>query len=212
MYEVRRRQWRVTPRQAISVLYRQPAPWAAPFALPLALDLLGAAVAVNGVTLFLTVERPDIAHELAAELPFGVGALVVPFDRDDPMGLVRPFAERDFERLLLVAGDTLGVSVRLLATGFSVLAHESVVVGLSPGGGAFLTGANLCMAVATNELIVCVRAMLGDQEPIPAAIRKLEARTCLSSLPDVAALRKRAADYANILPRTWQRIKELPVT
>lgn len=208
MFEVRRRQQRLTPRQAISVLYREPAPWATPYALPLALDLLGTAVGVNGVTLFLTVERPEIAHELAGELPFGVGALVVPFELDDPAGLVRPFADRDFARLLIVAGDALGVSARILNTALSVLEHDPLAIGQTPAGGAYLTGANLRTSASSNELTLCLRALLGNSGPIPPAIRTLEPRLRLAALSASNELRAIVAEHAKTLPRTWARLRE----
>lgn len=208
MLEIRRRPHRTTPRQAISVLYREPPPWATELALPLALDLLGAAVAVNGVTLFLTVEHPHIAHELAGELPFGVGALVVPFDLDDPAGLVRPFAERDFARLLLVAADAIGITARLLTTGLSVLQHDPVVLGPAATGGAYLAGANLHATAAAGNLTLCLRAMLGDGGPLPPTVRKLERRSRLSGLADLDAVRELAADHAREIPRTWAHLRE----
>lgn len=138
-----RRSDRLTPRLALIALLTGPtASWQAPLTTPLALDLIGSMVAVNGATLTLATRESELARVLVDDIPAGVDLMIdaVASDAELACALVESLTARGFARIVVIASDTIGVSSRIMTTALSALAGEDTVAGLTPHGELYLAG------------------------------------------------------------------------
>src|SRR6478672_1738691 len=105
---------RTSPRQAIAVAFDGGGPvWSEPLRLPVLLDILGTLIAINGVTLAVSFRSSQDAHVLSDELPAGIETVVRVIEQDREQEWIAPaMYKRGFDRVLVVAGDTIGVPLR----------------------------------------------------------------------------------------------------
>ena len=108
------------------------------------LDVLRSLVAINGVTISVLATPRLQARSFAAVVPPGVD-LVVPaaevLAREGALfWAFRTHLERAFVHVVAVAGDTLALPARAVATGLSSLANADLVAGATPEGALFLLG------------------------------------------------------------------------
>lgn len=108
------------------------------------LDVLRSLIAVNGVTVSVLAASPLQARSLAAVVPPGVDVVAPAADALAREGALiwafRTHLERAFVHVVAVAGDTLALPARTVATGLSSLASADLVAGATPEGTLFLLG------------------------------------------------------------------------
>lgn len=194
---------RTAPRQAIVALFGPSPRWPA-LALPLALDVVAAMCAANGFSVALAGSLAA-TKEIAPELPAGVDLRAhLPGSSEPPaVFFAREYAERGFERIILLAADTLGVSTRLISTTSSILGFDRLAVGQTPGERLYLSGVTGAAVIAGDDDVM---AALGafDSGPAPALpnVRRLERLPRLGEFVDRAELVQAIARFAPLLPRT----------
>lgn len=103
-------------------------------------DVIGALVAINGVSIVVVARPGTAAGDPSARLPAGVELVVVRDSPDADGDLAHDALRRHFEHddspVLVLAGDTIGCGVRNAATALSTLAHADAAIGLSVAGGS----------------------------------------------------------------------------
>jgi hypothetical protein len=196
---------RKTPRQAITALLEPAhADWAEPYIVPLALDLAGAFVAVNGVTLSVAGSTFGAVSEIAKVLPFGIDLVVPPHrEQEQPaLWVAGQHAERGFEKILIVSADAIGVSSRMVSTALSVLTSRQTIAGFSPSGSTYLAGfQSAALADAAAGVDALLRAL--ESEGTGERCESLfESRFRLRDLSSFAEFCDIATGYATLLPRT----------
>lgn len=136
-------------------------------------DVIGALVAINGVSIAVVARPGTAAGDPSARLPAGV-ELVVVRDRPDAVGdlaldAVRRHFGRDDSPVLVLAGDTIGCGVRNAATALSTLARADAAIGFSVAGGVY------AVAVRSVEVAAALHAQgwLGALETGGAAPESL---------------------------------------
>jgi hypothetical protein len=210
MIAVRRRDERLSPRQAIVAIYRPVRGWAPALGIALALDLLGAAVAVNGASLAASVENAQTAESLSEVLPIGVELSIDRLELGAEVELPRRYVARGFERIVFVAADAIGVSTRMLSTALSVLATDPLVVGRTESGGCFLVGVGGKEIGARNAVLSgLLGALAADGRLRSVSAPRLENLTRLTELAGIDELRAEVEPRASLVPRTVAIVQEL---
>lgn len=122
---------RRTKRQAIVLLPPPPLPFSAAVREAALADLIGAAVAVDGATILLVSGSVAPPFDGSGSSPAGIDLLDLSLD--DPRGIAAAAVEstlrRAFERVVLVAGDAIGLSSRIIGTALGGLQTARAVVG-----------------------------------------------------------------------------------
>ena len=208
-----RRQIRTSPRQAVVALFEPDASaWRAPFVVPLALDVVGSMVAVNGATLSIGCESLEAAALIAPELQVGVDLLVRPANVPGKLlnWLAKQHAERGFESIVFVAADIIGLSPRLLSTALSVLATEDSVIGSTPGSLIYLLGVRARILGSTSTELKSEIEVFTGCEVWPKVGRRVEWRPRLQELGSVEDFRTGANEHPKFLPRTLHLLAHKP--
>lgn len=204
------RERRVSPRQAIIGINVPPGGWAAAFALPLLLDVLGTLVAVDGVTLALCLPDTPTAAAESERIPAGIEVLSgVTVAATSLPAVADAFAERRFERIAFVATDAVGLSARLLSTVLSALATEPSIVGRTPEGGTYLVGLRAEWVRSDPDAAGALLALLeqtGVWRRLPG--RQVEPLPRLGELGSLAELRSAMRGRERFLPRLAGQLKE----
>jgi hypothetical protein len=177
------------------------------------MDVIGALVRVDGVTLAIIGPTSSDDIEVYSELPAGIEVI-------DPGvgqgGLVRtgrlvPAAigallDRQFDRVVALAGDVLRLAPRIVATGLSALGEAEVVVGPTKGGHGYLVGVR---DQPGRELLFEPEggAPFGGAPLVALAqgrrrvVRRLEVLPRLIELADLAAVRAAVQQEPTRTPR-----------
>ena len=215
---------RLTPRQAIVVLDVPSLPEPAvsapargdshtvlqPYAL---LDVIGTLVGVDGASISIVCQSPARARALHAALPAGVD-LMVP----EPVHLavegalvwgLRLLLDRQFSRIVAIAGDTLAVPSRLVATALGSLSTADMVIGQTLQSGVYLVGvrdqAGISLlreaGAAPNWSHLDPRVLLERARPVGTVVRHVESRMRLSDLTSPETIRAALEDSAGLAPR-----------
>ncbi|MGI8477052.1 MAG: DUF2064 domain-containing protein [Thermomicrobiales bacterium] len=135
-------------------------------------DVIGALVAINGVSIVVVARPGTAAGDPSARLPAGV-ELVVVRERSAAGDIAHEALRRHFEHddspVLVLAGDTIGCGVRNAATALSTLARADSAIGLSVAGGVY------AVAVRSVEVAASLHAQgwLGALETGGAAPESL---------------------------------------
>jgi hypothetical protein len=198
---------RTVPRQAIISIYQPPLRWP-DVSLALAIDLLAVMVSVNGFNLAIAgVPAPD-ADLIVSVVPAGVDLHLTSAENEAPSaaGLMRAYAERGFERIVLIAADTIGVSTRLLATASSMLASEPIVIGVTHEANVY------CVAVRGDETILSNRAteafstLERGSQWHGERNQFLEPKARLREIVDLVHARNAIADAGPVVPRAARAV------
>lgn len=170
------------------------------------LDVVGGLVQVNGATLTVVAADAAQADRLRAELPAGVDvvALAAPCDPATVAAwAIRRHLERSFERVLVLREDALPLPARTAATGLSVLVRADLVVGPTPGGGAYLVGAadsrGADLVAGTNPLLV--EDVEERARAVGLVVRRLEPRRSLAEVATFDELRVALGGNLGSAPR-----------
>jgi hypothetical protein len=209
MIDARRRTFRTSTRQAIVAIYDPRSSWAA-LSRPLLLDVAAVLTALNGFSVAVGCTNTNVAREIGPALPAGVdlrlrstGTLDAP-----AIDFARQFVNHGFERIIVVAADTIGLSTRLLSTAASVLANEPLVVGPSVAGGLYLAGAGAkAIEAGDPSILAAFGAIAGDESTAIGGVR-LERQPRLGTVVDESELREIVKQYAPLVPRTAARMAE----
>ena len=204
----RTRGFRTAPRQAIVAIYQPDARWPA-LSRELAFDVVAAMGAANGFSLALGCLSPDVAGEIGPALPAGIDLRLQPAGTNEPAGLwfARQYAARDFERVIVIAADTIGVTTRLLSTASSILASEPIVLGLTPDSRLFAVGVQGRAALAP-DVDSAPFAALTAGEPFDAGrARRLEPLVRLRDLADPDRARAAIERVGNAVPRARRSLE-----
>ncbi|MFL5761216.1 MAG: DUF2064 domain-containing protein [Thermomicrobiales bacterium] len=215
---------RVTPRQAIVVLdvpslseLTVSAPGRAdsptelqPYAL---LDVIGTLVGVDGASISIVCQSPARARTLHAALPAGVDLMVPEPGRLATEGALisglQHLLDRAFSRIVAIAGDTLAVPSRLVATALGSLSTADLVIGQTLHSGVYLVGVRdqagisllLEAGAAPNWSGLDPRVLHELAKPSGTVVRHVESRMRLSDLTSPETIRAALEDSAGLAPR-----------
>jgi hypothetical protein len=214
---------RVTPRQAVVVLDIPPqadAPSAGkaesggedlqPYAL---LDVIGTLAAVNGASISVMCNSQARAQSLRPALPAGIDVLV-----PEPVNLVTGGAliwalqsqlNREFSRVVAIAGDALAVPTRVVATALGSLAEADLVLGQTFQSGIYLVGIRnlagitllLDAGAAPNWERLDPRVLRERCRQTNAVMRQVESKMRLSEFSTPEMVKQALRDAASLAPR-----------
>jgi hypothetical protein len=216
---------RLTPRQAIVVLDVPPQPELPaslagntgdqrpdlqPYAL---LDVIGTLVGVDGASISVVCPSHVRARTLQAALPAGVDVLT-----PDPARLATEGAliwglqhllDRNFSRIVAIAGDSIAVPSRVVATALGSLSTADLAIGLTLQAGIYLVGIRdqsgitllLEAGAAPNWSMLDPRILRERTRPPDAVVRQVESRMRLSELTTPDMIRHALRDSAALAPR-----------
>jgi hypothetical protein len=216
---------RLTPRQAIVVLDVPPQP-ALPASLvgntddqrpdlqPYALlDVIGTLVGVDGASISVVCPSNVRARTLQAALPAGVDVLT-----PDPVSLateggliwgLQHLLDRDFSRIVAIAGDSIAVPSRVVATALGSLSTADLAIGQTLQAGIYLVGVRdqsgitllIEAGAAPNWSMLDPRVLRERARPSDAVVRQVESRMRLSELTTPEMIRHALRDSAALAPR-----------
>ena len=200
---IRARTVRTAPRQAILAIHESDPRWPE-ISRELALDAVAAMSAANGFTLGFACLTAEDAREIAPQLPAGVDLRLPPAESKgrEAVVLARTYAESEFERVITVAADTIGISTRLLSTASSVLASEPAAIGLTPGGRVFAVTPRGDLLFEPDEQLETAFRALTAVERLPKRALRLEPLTRLREVDDLDRLTELVAGLERVVPRT----------
>jgi hypothetical protein len=166
------------------------------------LDVIGALVRVDGVSISIVAPVAEVELGLLAELPAGIeviapesGADLSRTPEQHLSGALRATLERRFDRVVAVAGDVVRLTPRAVATALSALGGADLVVGPTLGGSGYLVGVRDLRGVellagpgggapfggsALVALATGRRLTLRQLEPLPR-VTELPSRTALGA-------------------------------
>ena len=178
----------------------------------LALDVVATLGAVNGFSLAVACGDPIAGKQLGTELPAGVDLRLLAPGIEEPFAfyLAREYAAKGFERIIVVAADTVGLSARILSTTASVLATDSPVLGLTPSNRPYLVGVNDRALARGDEMsIAALSAFTAGDDLASLPGRRLERLSRLGELADDAEIEEIVEGQRKQLPRTATKLLEL---
>jgi hypothetical protein len=216
---------RVTPRQAVVVLDIPPQPELPaaltggpepgredlqPYAL---LDVIGTLAGVNGASISVMCNSQARAQELRPGLPAGIDVLV-----PEPVNLITGGAlvwalqsqlNRDFSRVVAIAGDALAVPTRVVATALGSLAEADLVLGQTFQSGIYLVGIRnlsgitllLDSGAAPNWERLDPRVLRDRCRQTEAVFRQVESKMRLSEFSTPEMVKQALCDAAALAPR-----------
>lgn len=178
--------------------------------LALLLDNLGIVVGVNGVTTGVLAQSIADAALLSTALPHDVELFAPAPNAPEPdQSVVHAMEEcqqRAFARIVAIRSDVIGLTVRIVSTALSSLAHADIVAGFTPHGDWYLAGVHSQAAIETLRSLcspglaasACRPSLTQAACQQGLAVRCVESLPCAGGLPDREALQAAAfpPDYA----------------
>jgi hypothetical protein len=188
------------------------------------LDVIGTLVGVNGASLSVMCQTQARAHSLRAGLPAGID-VVVP----EPINLVTGGAlvwalqhhlNRDFSRVVAIAGDALAVPTRVVATALGSLTEADLVIGQTFQAGIYLVGVRdltgitllLDSGAAPHWERLDPRVLRERGRQTHAVIRQVESKMRLSELSTPEMVKQVLHDEAALAPRMTAALAGEPFT
>jgi 2-phospho-L-lactate guanylyltransferase (CobY/MobA/RfbA family) len=214
---------RITPRQAVVVLDIPPQSESQasesieheredlqPYAL---LDVIGTLVGVSGASISVMCRTQARARMLRQSLPAGIDVIV-----PEPVNLMTGGAllwslqsqlNREFSRVVAIAGDALAVPTRVVATALGSLAEADLVLGQTFQSGVYLVGVRnqtgitllLDSGAAPNWERLDPRILREHARQSDAVIRQVESKARLSEYTSSEMVRQVLRDAAALAPR-----------
>lgn len=181
-----------------------------PFAL---LDVIGTLVGVNGASISVMCGTQERARALRPALPAGIDVLV-----PEPVNLVTGGAliwalqsqlNREFSRVVAIAGDALAVPTRVVATALGSLSEADLVLGQTFQSGIYLIGVRnltgitllLDSGAAPNWERLDPRVLRERCRQTDAVIRQVESKMRLSEFSTPEMVKQALRDAAALAPR-----------
>jgi hypothetical protein len=202
---------RTSVRQAIIALYESDRS-REELTRALALDVVATLGAVNGFSLAVACGDPIAAKQLGVELPAGVDLRVQAPGIEQPFALflASEYAAKGFERIIVAAADTIGLTARILSTTASVLATDSTVLGLTRSDRPYLVGVNQrALARSDDRSVTALSALSSGDDLASVPGRRLEPLSRLSELTNDAEIKDVVEGHSKLLPRTTTKLLEL---
>jgi hypothetical protein len=216
---------RLTPRQAIVVVDVPPQPELPvsltgkaedqraafqPYAL---LDVIGTLVGVDGASISVVCQSAERARTLQTALPAGVDLLIpIAVNLATEGALIwglQHHLDRDFSRIVAIAGDSLAVPSRVVATALGSLSTADIALGQTLQAGVYLIGIRdqagisllLEAGAAPHWGRLDTRTLRERARPAGAVVRQVESKMRLSELTTAEMIRQALADSATLAPR-----------